>query len=143
MTDKLDSWKEIAYFLKRGVRTVQRWERTENLPVRRHSHLKRGTVFALKHEIEEWEKTSQVTHPVEQIQKSRVPSILADSEPLPLRESNLAQLCVLARENAARARLCGRRQFPPCMLPWIPGQAIPAERVFKGWSDTVPRPQIR
>jgi len=29
----LDSWKEIAVFLRRGVRTVQRWEKTEGLPV--------------------------------------------------------------------------------------------------------------
>jgi hypothetical protein len=25
--DRLDSWKEVAAFLGRGVRTVQRWER--------------------------------------------------------------------------------------------------------------------
>ena len=36
--DRLDSWKEIATFLNRGVRTVQRWEATEGLPVRRHQH---------------------------------------------------------------------------------------------------------
>ena len=46
--DRLDSWKEIATFLNRGVRTVQRWEVTEGLPVRRHQHRKLGSVFALK-----------------------------------------------------------------------------------------------
>ena len=49
--DFLDSWKEISLFLKRGIRTVQRWEATEGLPVHRHQHLKRGTVFAFPSEI--------------------------------------------------------------------------------------------
>jgi hypothetical protein len=49
--DRLDSWKEIAVFLNRGVRTVQRWEATEGLPVRRHKHRKLGSVFALKSEV--------------------------------------------------------------------------------------------
>jgi TolB-like protein/Tfp pilus assembly protein PilF len=52
--DRLDSWKEIAAFLKRGVRTVQRWERTEALPVRRHQHAKLGSVYALKSEVAAW-----------------------------------------------------------------------------------------
>jgi DNA-binding transcriptional regulator YiaG len=26
---RLDSWKEIAHYLNRSVRTVQRWERAE------------------------------------------------------------------------------------------------------------------
>jgi hypothetical protein len=54
--DRLDSWKEIASFLNRGVRTVQRWEATEGLPVRRHQHRKLGSVFALKSEVSAWWK---------------------------------------------------------------------------------------
>jgi len=52
--DRLDSWKEIAAFLKRGVRTVQRWERTEGLPVHRHQHAKLGSVYALRPEVAAW-----------------------------------------------------------------------------------------
>ncbi len=33
--DLLNSWKEIAAYMGRGVRTVQRWERDLALPVRR------------------------------------------------------------------------------------------------------------
>jgi ElaB/YqjD/DUF883 family membrane-anchored ribosome-binding protein len=33
--DVLHSWKEIAAYMGRGVRTVQRWERDLALPVRR------------------------------------------------------------------------------------------------------------
>jgi hypothetical protein len=51
---RLESWKEIAAYLNRGVRTVQRWERTEALPVYRHHHDKRGTVYAFRQEIDAW-----------------------------------------------------------------------------------------
>lgn len=50
----LDSWKEIAVFLNRGIRTVQRWEKHEGLPVHRHQHNARGTVFAFASEIKQW-----------------------------------------------------------------------------------------
>ena len=38
MSDRLDSWKEIAGYLKRYVTTVQRWEKREGMPVHRHLH---------------------------------------------------------------------------------------------------------
>jgi Tol biopolymer transport system component len=52
--ERLDSWKEIAAFLGRGVRTVQRWEEVEGLPVHRHVHGRGGTVFAYKSELQGW-----------------------------------------------------------------------------------------
>ncbi|HXE74888.1 MAG TPA: hypothetical protein VNN18_04520 [Candidatus Xenobia bacterium] len=52
--DRLDSWKEIAAYLNRDVRTVYRWEKQEALPVHRHAHAKRGTVYAYKHELDTW-----------------------------------------------------------------------------------------
>ena len=58
--DRLDSWKEIASYLKRDVRTVQRWEKTEKLPVRRHLHEKQGTVYAFKSEIDAWSQGRQL-----------------------------------------------------------------------------------
>ncbi len=53
-TDRLDSWKEIAVYLGREVRTAQRWERREGLPVHRHCHPKGNSVWALKGEIDVW-----------------------------------------------------------------------------------------
>ncbi len=55
--DRLDSWKEIATYLNRGVRTVRRWEREEQLPVHRHQHRVLGSVYAFKSEIEAWRLT--------------------------------------------------------------------------------------
>ena len=50
----LDSWKEIAAYLNRDVSTVQRWEKREAMPVHRHVHDKRGSVYALTEELDAW-----------------------------------------------------------------------------------------
>ncbi len=54
--ETLTSWKEIASYLGRSVRTVRRWESTEGLPIRRHLHQKASTVFALRSEIDDWQQ---------------------------------------------------------------------------------------
>lgn len=51
---RLDSWKEIASHLKVSVRTAQRWERTEQLPVRRHRHAALSSVFAYRSQLDAW-----------------------------------------------------------------------------------------
>ena len=50
----MSGWKRIAAYLQRDVRTVQRWERSERLPVHRQLHLKLGTVHAVRAELDEW-----------------------------------------------------------------------------------------
>ena len=54
LESRLDSWKEIAAYLGRGVRTVQRWEREEGLPVHRLAHEKRGSIYARREELAAW-----------------------------------------------------------------------------------------
>jgi tetratricopeptide (TPR) repeat protein len=51
---RFDSWKEIANHLKTSVRTVQRWEKDERLPVHRHLHARQDTVYAYSDEIDQW-----------------------------------------------------------------------------------------
>ena len=51
---RLESWKEIAAYLRRGVTTVQRWEKSEGLPVHRHVHARLGSVWADRAEIDDW-----------------------------------------------------------------------------------------
>ena len=55
--DRLDSWKAIAAYLGRDVTTVQRWEKREAMPVHRHLHDKRGSVYALPQELDAWLKS--------------------------------------------------------------------------------------
>ena len=52
--DLLDSWKDIAAYLKRDISTVQRWERREDMPVHRHVHDVRGSVYAFRSELDVW-----------------------------------------------------------------------------------------
>ena len=51
--DRLDSWKEIAAYLKCSERTVRRWE-LEGLPVHRHPHKKKAGIYAYRAEIDTW-----------------------------------------------------------------------------------------
>lgn len=64
--DRLESWKEIAAYLGREVRTVQLWEKSEGLPIHRHQHARQGSVYAFKSELDAWRgarKNSPVAAP--------------------------------------------------------------------------------
>jgi TolB-like protein/Tfp pilus assembly protein PilF len=51
--ERLDSWKEIAAYLKHSERTVRRWE-NEGLPIHRHAHKRKPAIYAYKPEIDLW-----------------------------------------------------------------------------------------
>lgn len=51
---RLDSWKEIAEYLDRDVRTAMRWAKSHGLPVRRVAGGKGRSVFAFTGEIDSW-----------------------------------------------------------------------------------------
>ena len=53
----LNSWKEIAAYLQRGVRTVQRWHLGLGLPVHKLGKSLRSPVFAYRAEVEDWMQT--------------------------------------------------------------------------------------
>src|SRR5437660_680476 len=56
----LNSWKEIAHYMGRGVRTIQRWERDLNLPIRRPAGKSRSAVLAFSDEIDLWMRSGPV-----------------------------------------------------------------------------------
>jgi Tol biopolymer transport system component len=60
---RLDSWKEIASYLMRSERTVRRWEETEELPVHRQLHEKRGSVYAYTAEMDAWRESRRLSEP--------------------------------------------------------------------------------
>jgi Tol biopolymer transport system component len=55
--DRLDSWKEIAAYFNRDVTTVQRWEKREGMPVRRHVHDRMGSVYAFRTDLDAWARS--------------------------------------------------------------------------------------
>ncbi|HLW54387.1 MAG TPA: hypothetical protein VKW06_16240 [Candidatus Angelobacter sp.] len=65
--DILNSWKDIARYLDRGVRTVQRWEVELGLPVRRPHGRGRSAVFAMRSDLDSWLRSC----PAEKLQNGR------------------------------------------------------------------------
>lgn len=63
----LNSWKEIASYVGRGVRTVQRWESDLGMPVRRPRAKSRSAVVAMSDEIDKWLRSAptgdEIVHP--------------------------------------------------------------------------------
>lgn len=58
----LTSWKEIAIYLGRTTRTVQRWERSLNLPVYRTGTPCSGIVYAFREDIDRWLVAGDQSH---------------------------------------------------------------------------------
>jgi Tol biopolymer transport system component len=58
--ERLESWKEIATYLNRSVRTLHRWEKEEGLPVHRQLHKELGSVFAYKSELDAWARARSI-----------------------------------------------------------------------------------
>lgn len=71
---RLDSWKEIAAYLGRDVTTVQRWEKREGMPVHRHLHDKRGSVYAVPAELDSWRESRKL-----RLEEEEEPDIAPDS----------------------------------------------------------------
>ncbi len=68
--ERLDSWKEIATYLGRDVTTVQRWEKRERMPVHRHLHDKRGSVYASRPELDAWARSRNIREEEEEEEKT-------------------------------------------------------------------------
>jgi CheY-like chemotaxis protein/predicted DNA-binding transcriptional regulator AlpA len=60
MYDKgfLNSWKEVAQYVGRSERTIQRWEREFGFPVHRPAGKLRSSIIAVAAEIDEWIRKS-------------------------------------------------------------------------------------
>lgn len=50
----LTSWKDIARYMGKGVRTVQRWEQDFGLPVRRPQGSNKKAILARPHDLDAW-----------------------------------------------------------------------------------------
>lgn len=88
VSDRLDSWKEIASYLRREVRTVQLWEKKEGLPVHRHFHQQLGSVYAFRSEIDKWRR---------EVSKDR--SSLNESDPGETRAAERLSIRVVAPDE--------------------------------------------
>lgn len=72
----LDSWKDVADYLKRDVRTCQRWERTMGLPVHRLDGSPRARVFVYKDELDEWIAAKAHEHVASEITSRKTAAVI-------------------------------------------------------------------
>ena len=96
----LNSWKEIAIYLDRGVRTVQRWERELGLPIHRIGKGRRSPVYATIPELKFWIATSDAARLIQT--PTRPLPVPARGNGKPIQDSRrlLASLHELARTMA-------------------------------------------
>lgn len=83
---RLDSWKEIAEYLRHDVRTAIRWEKEKGLPVHRLPGRSRSCVFAYPHEIDAWMGDG---HPSHVHDPQGPPPEAVEASPLPSAESRI------------------------------------------------------
>src|SRR5947209_7058286 len=79
-SELLNSWKEIAAYLNRGVRTVQRWEIELGLPIRRPRGKNRSAVMAMRSELDAWVKACPVSHEAEKNGHAAPSALLTTAE---------------------------------------------------------------
>ena len=89
----LNSWKEIAEYVGRGVRTLQRWEQFYSFPVHRPAGNHKSAVFAVPGEVDEWLRTRPMH------MQGEANGNAAAKEQL---ESELATLKVLVKDLGSR-----------------------------------------
>jgi Tol biopolymer transport system component len=61
-SSRLESWKQIAAYPNKSERTVRRWHEAEGLPVHKHQHQQKGSVWAYPEELQQW-LTSRTVKP--------------------------------------------------------------------------------
>lgn len=120
----LNSWKEIADYMGRGVRTIQRYERDLHLPVHRPAGKSRSAVIAFADEIDQWmRKGSVLRYVVNGDTKKNVDAniegwqrLIANSEKLAKRadilKTQMSELLRLMQETERRRKLMLHWQAP-------------------------------
>jgi Tol biopolymer transport system component len=112
--DRLDSWKQIAAYLKKSERTVRRWQENESLPVHKHPHQQRGSVWAYRRELDDW-LAARVIRP-----EPALVTVAGAKRPYawPMAVASISLLCILLVRRASEPR-----QMPdPIPLTTLPGQ---------------------
>jgi tetratricopeptide (TPR) repeat protein/TolB-like protein len=143
-SDRLDSWKEIASYLRREVRTVQLWEKKEGLPVHRHFHQHLGSVFAFRSEIESWRR---------EVSRTRSSAKITSQSVHHNHKANRIAICVPPLENlSARAEcqpfcntitaktVAGLEQLNPGQLTVL--SCKPTTQTEPGASNRIPDSEI-
>ena len=113
----LNSWKEIAAYTGRGIRTIQRWEQELGFPVRRPREKSRSAVIAIRTEIDRWFRTSHSPTNGSSLRDRHSETqtrLLRNAELLHARTSRLADCCDVLKREIDRAVEIGSRLQISC-----------------------------
>ena len=126
----LNGWKEIAQYLGRGVRTVQRWETELALPVRRPRGRSRSAVLAFTADLDAWLLHIAGNHesaspPADRVQRSGLRVLVV--------ENNVPDLNICA----AVLRRIGATEID--MVSSVPGALLRLEHIA---ANKLPKPDI-
>jgi tetratricopeptide (TPR) repeat protein len=149
--DRLDGWKAIASYLGRDIRTVQRWELSENLPIRRLEHKQRATAYAFSGELDAWLATrTPQERDIDTPLDTPVDPAVAPLPPPPRRWRTAGLALVLAgiavaailvvwtvRSNARNQ--AGDTQIPDAYAAFAEGRALYASRQYRDASIALER----
>jgi hypothetical protein len=106
----LTCWKDIAHYMGKGVRTVQRWEQEFGLPVRRPNGTQhKAAVTAIPRELDEWLESSWSVRAKNGDQRRR-PAPIADNinRARLLREAHQSLVHEISTTLHALVQSCGR-----------------------------------
>lgn len=101
---RLESWGEIAAYLRRDIRTVQRWERTLGLPVRRLQVGKQSSVYAYRSELDRWYRQREPNLKKEEL-NSQDPQSPVPGEPDPPTKEPLEENALQENRKFTRTAL--------------------------------------
>ena len=121
--DRLDGWKDIAAYLGRNERTVRRWEEREGLPVHRHAHDKRSSVYAYRVELELW-RSSRTPENEEGKEPAAVAASLGHETPQASRASKVVSRAWLLAACLALLIIAGLGVW---LLAWPAKRGGPAD----------------
>jgi CheY-like chemotaxis protein len=114
----LTSWKEVAKYLGKSVRTVQRWERHFGLPVRRLGEAEKSAVVAYPEELQAWLRSYFHTQPgvgaSRKPENERIARLRRLTKVMGVRSEEVHQrlAAVIQSVNTAQAHLHGGSDAP-------------------------------
>jgi tetratricopeptide (TPR) repeat protein len=133
---RLETWKEVAAFFRKDVRTVKRWEAERGLPIHRFPGAGRSRIFAVVAELEAWRDGANLDAGAPrgpQVEKEDAPTsadVVRPAKALPWVRSllvvGMTVATVVAILAVADAKLIGARARPP---------PLEAQRAFLAASD--------
>jgi tetratricopeptide (TPR) repeat protein len=98
--DILNGWKDIATYVGRDIRTVERWEKQRGLPIRRVPGEGRATVYAVVSELDRWFANADAEERVK-LSDETVPVSVTDNQTntLPNADVHLGPIALASEEE--------------------------------------------